>query len=247
MQSRMHRCPEASAVQAEVHSGDLRIFILRTDVGLHTGFVSADADAPWYLHMGLEGLMTNSMPGRNPRWLVAPNIEPLRLRPVLNRCRLIRRRAHVDLQFADAVPYSFDASARIVEDPSVGSVRVEVEGDGGFTCATFVLAVFESVGLRILDIATVVDDPVQTQANRHSLIAFLRAHGPVNGALLERLERTIGQPRIAPECVAGAMLDRPHPMPYARALELAQHVLQQMGPAMVATVRDPASTVASPS
>lgn len=247
MQSRMHCCHDLSAVQGEVRASDLHVFILRTDSGLHTGFVSADAQGPWYLHMGIDGFMTSSMPGRNPRWLVAPNIERLRLQPVLNKCRLVRHRILVDLQFGDAVPYSFDPSARIVDDPSVGSVRVEVEGDGGFTCATFVLAVFESVGLRILDLATVVDDPVQTQTIRHGLIAFLRAHGPVNGALLERLERTIGQPRIAPECVAGALLDRPHPMPYAHALELAQHVLQQMGPAMVATVRDPASTVASPS
>lgn len=219
----------ATALDTPLPKQGAALFLFQVQVGYHVGIIFTNGDgAADYLHMGVEGILYQYRHAQcYPQIVVDPDMEALRLQTVARKCEMIRDRCLEEMSpFAQDVPFSFAQGASIIVNEG-GVIDVRAQGDTGFTCATFVLAVFESVGLAIIDLKTVVDDQEATSNYRDRLITFLETHR-IRGEILGRLRRTSGHPRIAAECVAAAVTEGPFPVPYGTAEERAPHIVQRL-------------------
>jgi hypothetical protein len=92
-------------------------------------------------------------------WAAPSSVEPERLRSVGGRCRLILKQ----FKSTKKMPYAFNVGRTKF---SVGGQLKLGPGAKGITCAGFVLAVFESVGITLLDETTW---PIRKEADRAHL------------------------------------------------------------------------------
>ena len=143
------------------------------------------------LHLGWQDTLLDAW--QWPRLWAAPEVEPERLFSVAGFCRQIWTRFQSSRQFPYALHYvacTFDASGQLV----LG------EGGRGLTCATFVLAVFNAVGVKIVDEGSW---PVRREEDLRfvdSVRGFARQE---HLAVLEKEARD-GCTRIQPQEVVGA-------------------------------------------
>ncbi len=97
----------------------------------------------------------------------------------------------------------FDLTSGLAHFPS---------GSRGFTCVTFVLALFKSVGIDVIDFQNWPepdDSDKQAQKAAVSLLANCKGVDPkLRRQLLKELESEIGATRIRPEDLAGANLEQ---------------------------------------
>jgi hypothetical protein len=160
----------------------------------------------WHRRFGREALekLTRSDGTRFAAAVIVPALDPLvdEALQVLAR-RVGRRYASSPSAFA----YGFgEASGQF--DPKTGEVS---DPDAAFTCATFVLALLRSVGVRLLDSArwralTVEDIEWQQRVGR-VLLDWIEKH--IHGDLpraRERVAHDLGSRRYRPSDVAGAAL-----------------------------------------
>jgi hypothetical protein len=114
-------------------------------------------------------------------------------------CWLIGENEH-----RNEVPYAFQ------DDPEMVYQLSGAPGDfrehTGLTCATFVLKVFQSVGIRPIDRSgwAITDEGRAAQLR---VAQYLRQRGDEEQAQIVESEAARGVPRIAPEHVVGAFLE----------------------------------------
>lgn len=108
-----------------------------------------------------------------------------------------------------AIPYNLRYEPGTTFDPDTGDFLLP-EGATGLSCATFVVQVFRSAGLPILDASTWPPARPKDRERQRTLIEWLRDYpdprhrDPIQA---DRLEAEVGCPRIRPEEVAGACLE----------------------------------------
>jgi len=191
--------------------------ICRTRAGaLHLGllYVTADGGAA-ILHLGWEDNLSDVWKGS--RLWAAPIVEPERLTSVAGMCRRIWNQFLLNRTF----PYGlgFSQETRFTSDGKFQPAAT----DRGLTCATFVLAVFNSVGLRLVDEESW---PVRRDQDE-AFILQLTPHATREHLACLRADLERGARRIQPQEVVGAFAVPP-PASFNLSVEYGDCVVAEL-------------------
>ena len=131
------------------------------------------------------------------------------------------------------LPYSFEFDPNLGFDRNTGLITFNHHS--GFTCSTFVVALFRSAGNPLVYPITW---PRQARsadiaARQYVLTAWRKSRNSKFPARADEIEPTIQTMRISPEQVAGACLQRNLPTGYYRASkngrQIHQRIIDQFG------------------
>lgn len=187
----------------------------------HSGVLYRRGSRVRVLHLAWENALKNESPHDvNPhRVWAAPNVEPERLFSLGAKCERIWRNFNVDKK---PIHYAIRfAQSRFTEKGvALGP------GSQGLTCATFILAVFNAIGLQLIE-----EDswPVRTDDDRQFLNA-LDASSPDVAQILPRLfaEVEAMARRIRPQEVLGACECEP-PARFDNCERKARRIVEMLG------------------
>lgn len=172
--------------------------VCRTEHGnLHTGVLHRNVDGEAeVLHLAWKDNLVLGWEGNAGPWRrlwAAPCVEPERLMSIAGKCRLIRKKFREKQKFPSAIRF-----AQSTFTP--GGHLVLGEGSKGLTCATFVLAVFNSMGIALVD----EDDwPIRQEDDRQYLKSVSSFAKPEHLTKLTD-EVEAGVRRVQPQEVVGA-------------------------------------------
>jgi hypothetical protein len=184
----------------------------------HVGiFHKDDAGRVMLLHLAWHFDLRNSEPKPYYAWVELP-IHSARARQVAARCRQIFRANPRGLPYAFSPPNDcFDEKQSTY---LFGPTR------HGLTCATFVIAVFQTTGIRlVLDETwpvTRADDEVWKQK---IITALQKSATPEH---IEFIQAEAGSTRFRPEEVAGAAANSSIPVSFVDAEKLSVEILQKL-------------------
>jgi hypothetical protein len=193
------------------------VFLFAVPTGYHTGVVYRGLDelGVCYLHMTPIDL-SRSDPQKYPSVVVEPLLEEMKARMLAQICAYV--------SYKSAVPYSFDSSAARIET----SGEVWVSGDSGFTCSSFVLALFQSAGIELINSASLVSSADAATLEHQDRLITLFRNIRLDSELIMRLSRTRGAPRIPAESVAGAAACPSLPVTLPEATRKAQDLISKL-------------------
>jgi hypothetical protein len=170
------------------------------DGGTHSGIIYRDSSgALSTIHQGwFERTSYDNFDGDY--GFAVPDIDEFRLDQVAGLCRLIRANG-------TRIPYAFRLDLNAQFCTRTGSLLTLGESIG-LTCSHFVIVVFQSIGIQLVDL---VDWPVRAGdiAKQRVYLQWLNRTRGVTPAFIARAESEIGNhPRVRSEEVAGACLER---------------------------------------
>ena len=180
----------------------------------HIGILHRESDAsPKFLHLAWHCILQNEsdIPDYMRLW-TTPSVEPVRLRLVAALCRLVWRKNE-----SDGIPYAFSSPANTI-DATSGAVLLG-PSRFGLTCATFVLALFDAVGIRIAQYATWPQDRQGDIEWQTQIIASLLSRAAPEH--IEHLQSEVGAARFRPEEVAASAAIAPPAAEFEAASVLA--------------------------
>lgn len=187
----------------------------RTEHGnLHAGLVFRRHGSIGYLHLAWEDRLVDEWDWKDGVW-VSPQIEPERLTSIAAMCRRVwktfcaNRRFPYALRFNDS---SFDGGGRL---------RLGARAQG-LTCATFILAVFNSVGVSLVEEQTWP----QRREEDEAFLEFLASYASIEHMNILRREVEDGVKRIWPDEVLGACKTPRIPAAFAAARSAANEILK---------------------
>ncbi len=198
---------------------------------LHLGVVYKDKSCdPMKLHFAWEFCLKNELLSRNDvGYLISPRFgDALRLQNSIGYCRLLwRNRERGKMSYGFSFPMGrFDnATAKMLDDDAFR----------GFTCASFVLSLFEGMGFLLADLSTwpTVQARPEDLEWQKMIIDKLASYYQMSGIIFNEL-RDVGQPRYRPEEVAACGVLAPPAADYNRVLPISikirQHVLASLVP-----------------
>ncbi len=195
------------------------VAIGRTPHGTHTGVVHKHPGfGVLLLEQAFHFTLRNDRLPEDYGW-VTPNIPEERARSVAGLCRLIWRRN------ATGFPYALrqDSSSRF--DTVSGALVLGRQGKG-LTCATFVLVVFNSFGISLVDFANWPCREADIEWQR-SIVEFLR-QGCHDSEHIQAVESEIGSSRFRCEEVAGACTVDDLPASFSEAEEGGRQILAEL-------------------
>lgn len=191
------------------------------DKQLHVGILhkQAHSNEVNMLHLAWHMDLRNEAPKPKYRW-VKPTFPSARLRQVAARCRqILRANPH-------GIPYAFSQASDCFDNETreylIGPTR------HGLTCATFVVAVFNSVGLDIIQSGTWPPPTEDDRRWQEGVVRMLAQHQEVSNEHLTAVGSEVGGIRIRPEQVAAAVGTPPHPATYVQISEVSQTFLEQL-------------------
>ncbi len=197
----------------------LAIFIMRTDGGTHTGILHRNRGALWVLDLCWHERLRSS-PCRDDFACVVPDLEPEEINDITGMCRLIDRR-HQERAVTGAflIPYAFRADNNTRFSAVTGELML---GDGaGLSCSTFVMTVFESSKVSLLDLtgwpARPEDEAQQARLLRMMQEGILGFAPPASPEHIERVRGELPCVRVRPEEVAASAMAVRLPANFERA------------------------------
>lgn len=170
------------------------------------------------IHLAWHHDLKNSQPNTCYVW-IAPPIPQRRARQVAAFCRRVYRANH------SGIPYAFSQATDCFEQRT--GEFIFGPGRNGLTCASFVLCIFQSTGLPLINYETwprMRDGDVQWQ---RSIIAQLKEDEASADHIL-RVESEIGCVRYRPEDVAGAGAAEKLPASFEEISPLAKEILAKL-------------------
>jgi hypothetical protein len=186
----------------------------------HTGILHKEevSDEARLAHLAWHNQLKNGQPKDDYLW-VDPPIPQRRARQVAARCRQILRANYRGIPYAFSPPNDcFDLETGSL---LLGPSRV------GLTCASFVLAVFDSAGIRLADYDTWPRQRAGDFEWQKHVIEQLQEDGasPEHIALVKD---EMGATRYRPEEVAACAAANQVPCPFSVADPLSQKVLEAL-------------------
>ena len=183
---------------------------------LHNG----DTGPTTLLHLAWHHDLRSEAPGAEYLW-VQPSVHRARARSIAALCRLIWRRYSADRRMPYALRYDGDAF-----DATTGELLLK-GSTHGLTCATLLLAIFQTFGIRLLDCATW---PPRAEDNEQqaSYLQLLRGTGAADDHC-RAVQSEIGCVRFRPEEVVGAASGAVFPSSFDYAREAAREILSALG------------------
>jgi hypothetical protein len=179
------------------------------------------------LHLWWHNKLKNSLPRPTYAWVI-PSISLRRARQVAALCRKVFR------QNSAGIPYAFSTASDCF-DTETGAFLIG-PGHHGLTCASFVLAVFHTAGLPLVDYKTWPRERNGDKEWQELIIEQLTR----DGASLEHIraiESELGAVRYRPEDVAGACAAMSIPVPFIEADICAQEMLRFLSEKALITTR----------
>jgi len=172
------------------------------------------------LHLAWHHDLRNQPPGPNYLWIDMP-IPAIRLRQVAAICRKVWRSNQGDVPYAFSPPNDcFDESTgRFLLGPT----------RHGLTCATFVLAVFETAGLPLVQYETWPDRGAEDRQWQEFVVRQLRESNlPASNEHIAAVQSEIGAIRFRPEEVAGAATVSELPAAFDLVQPLGELLLEKL-------------------
>jgi hypothetical protein len=111
-------------------------------------------------------------------------------------------------------------------DPTTGQLAFLPAPGKGFTCASFVLRIFETYGLSLL-----AEDEWPVDANsdwQRGIVQNLQQHSQASDGHVEAVSSDVGCRRFSPEEVVGAAAVTDWPVHYVEAVALASQVMAEL-------------------
>lgn len=181
-----------------------------TDTQLHIGVLHRrDSGNPRLLHLAWHHDLRNDLPPDDYFWIEV-NIHAKRLRQVAALCRKVWRANPY------GVPYAFSLPVKFIDTKSgqvlLGGTRL------GLTCASFVLAVFEAAGIKLIEYAT-WPTKADIDWQEHVIQQLARR---VTSDYLTLLKAEIGNARFRPDEVAAAAASNSIPATFEEVKEQSQ-------------------------
>lgn len=205
------------------HVPALAVAIIRTRHGTHTGILHRDGgqlfllDQRWHEDLG-------NAPSDGACPCVVPNLEPEEVNDVTGLCRLIAKRRQQNPH--EPAPYALYRNPKIRISRDTGEVILS--GGLGLTCSTFVLTVFESAEVPILDLSAWPRRAGDDERHR-SLVNLMRRTG-VPEDHVQKVEAELPCIRVRPEEVAAAGMADVVPATYDRAERGGRWILEMLTP-----------------
>lgn len=188
----------------------------------HIGLLHRESDSKEVnlLHLAWHHDLRNHPPNSAYLW-VDPEIHPRRMRQVAAFCRKVWRSNEKSVPYAFSPPN--DCLSRQTGKFLFGPTRQ------GLTCASFVLAIFESVGLPLAQYKTW---PAVRESDRewqNWIVNQLENSQPAASAEhVEAVRSEVGAIRYRPEDVAGAAIASSLPADFASAEKLAAQIVERL-------------------
>jgi hypothetical protein len=187
----------------------------------HIGLVYGEGENLWILHLAWHYDLRREVPSTY--FLVEHKFAAWRMRQVAARCRQIVKANPKGLPYAFSYPNGcFDQqTGRYL----FGSSQI------GLTCATFVLAIFEVAGIRLLDIESWPSNRDGDSEWQEVVLLHLRQgrdNGRVTQEHIDDVEKQVGAVRCRPEEVAGSTAWETHPIQFDLAVQLGEQVLAHL-------------------
>jgi hypothetical protein len=172
------------------------------------------------LDLAWHHVLRNKPPSSQYVW-IAPDVPAPRLRQLAARCRQIFRAN------PDAIPYGFSPPNDCFDEQTgeylLGPTR------HGLTCASFVLAVFELAGLKLIRYDTWPTDRPGDREWQEFIIAELESSNPpASPEHVAAIRNEIGNVRFRPEDVAAAATVSPLPAEFKICAERADQILERL-------------------
>ncbi len=184
----------------------------------HIGILHREGDQVLLLDLAWHCDLRNNPPSSSYLW-IKPDVPELRMRQVAARCRQVWRSNEGTLPYALSPPSDcFDVQTGAF---LLGPTR------HGLTCSSFVLAIFETAGLSLVDYETWPTERPGDQEWQERVVGALENSGTcVSAEHLETVKNEIGAVRYRPEDVAGAATASPLPADFSVAVERARKILE---------------------
>lgn len=210
----MQECPEHLQ-----HVG-LAITLLREREGQqHVGIVHMDdsTNEVRLLHLAWHHELKNSTPKLSYAW-IAPRILKQRARQVAAFCRQVYR-----LNGKGGIPYAFSPPSDCFDAQSGAFILGPTRN--GLTCASFVLGVFHSAGLPLIQYDEWPPRRAGDEEWQLSIIEQLEKDG-ASAEHIHAVQAEVGSVRYRPEDVAGASAAESLPAHFAEVEKLALEILE---------------------
>lgn len=180
-----------------------------------------DSSPTLMLHLAWHQDVRNHEPGNDYLW-IAPAIPARRLRQVAARCRQLWRANR------RGIPYAFSPPNACFDERTGEYLFGPTQH--GLTCASFVLAVFQVAGLRLVDEDSWPTSRAGDREWQESILGALEnSSPPASQEHLEAVRSELGSVRIRPEEVAGSGTVSPLPASFRIAEERATQILRRLG------------------
>ncbi len=117
------------------------------------------------------------------------------------------------------VPYGFSRPINVI-DKSSGSISLE-NTQAGLTCASFVIAVFDAIGIQLVDIDTFIENEHQNTEWQQLIIEQFESDSRIPKEHIDLMKSEIGNIRITPDQVAASSIQSTKPTPLTALIPLA--------------------------
>jgi hypothetical protein len=206
----------------------LAIFVMRTNGGTHTGILHRDKGALRVLDLCWHERL-RSCPCREDHACVVPDLEPEEINDITGMCRFIARRHDEQASTGGLlIPYAFRYNNNTRFSNLTGDLML---GDGvGLSCSTFVLTLFESAKVPLVELAGWPARPAD-EAQQARLLRMMRDGIPgfAPPASPEHIERVLGElpcVRVRPEEVAASAMAIRLPATFQQAEQGGRWILE---------------------
>jgi hypothetical protein len=204
------------------------IFIMPTDGGTHTGIIHRNQGMLYVLDLCWHERLRSS-PCREDCACVVPDLEPEEINDVTGMCRLIDRRHQQRAATGGfLIPYAFRFNNNTRFSANTGELML---GDGvGLSCSTFVLTVFESAKVALVDVTGWPARP-EDLAQQARLLGMMQ-NGipgfapPASPEHIARVQSELPCVRVRPEEVAASAMAVRLPADFARAERGGRWILE---------------------
>lgn len=190
-----------------------------SSVHTHTGVLYRlwDNGPLFLLHLEMDRQLTNELFEGGYAWVV-PELLPEEENDIAATCRILwKKLPAISNSFRYGFPYDPDAYI-----DKVSGYPVSIIAPHGLTCSTFVLAIFRSSNVRLVDMTDWKHRPEDEQWYRR-LVAYMRSNG-VEEAHLRLIQGDVDALRVRPHEVAGACLEKDLPANFAQCQANGQRI-----------------------
>jgi hypothetical protein len=183
---------------------------------LHIGLLhKVEDESAWVLNLRHFGDLRNEPPTNSYRW-VQVELDEINRRALVALCRLLAKKL-------PSIPFGFTFNRNYINQ--AGEYITGEFGDG-LTCATFVMAVFDTYHIPLLRMQEWPAASLQDQGWQAFQVQQVQLNrGPF---VAEGVKRHIGAPRYKPEHVTAGTVSANRPLGFAQADRLGARIVREL-------------------
>jgi hypothetical protein len=174
-----------------------------------------DAASALLLHFREHLDLKSEAPSNSYCWMQI-ELDEINRRLLASLCVLIARQA-------GNIPYGFTYNGRYFE--RTGNYVPQGMGHG-LTCATFVMAIFDTYSIPLLHTSRWPPADLDDQLWQTKMVG--RVKGKSGAIVADATAKYIGQPRFKPQHVAAGAVDPKRPLTHSDAVKLGERIMREL-------------------